>query len=1145
MKLQYEIAGVMVIVGFIVAMPLLTYHYLDAKESTINQKLKDIEKTALKTAHHMENHFIGQINICRSISSTPLIQDVLKESNRAYSSLSEAERQKRIETFNKKWIGTNDLTDPFVVQHIHNTTAVYLKSLQEISPGKYGEIFLTNRYGTTIATTGKLTTLSHSHKYWWKAAFNHGKGKIVLDDRGFDSSVKGAVLGVVVPIKKDGVIAGIIKFNINIKNSLTDIIEDYSDRQLKVLIARTKGLIVASPELEPLSDNLPKNIIRFLQFGGKQSMVAEISSELYFVATSPIELTVNSDPVSFAGTYQSPDHTKGNQGEGWHIVVLIGKHSVLKALSSSFELVRRLLIASIIGIILVAIIISRWITRPIRSLIWVARQLGQGNLEVEIETYKHNEIGMLSDSLRKMAADLKSTLVSKDQLKIKVEEVKKAEESLLDANQQLLATLQAIPDLVFEVNDQGRIFFCHADSEQALNVAPEKLIGQLIEDLLPPNAAESVMSALKKAKTTGKHRGVVYKLDMPQGEQWFGLSIASKGNHTDPECRFVLLISDISDRKSTEIALQNSERRFRTMTELLPSGVVEMDPDLNIIYINDWGLKMFGYTQQDLKNGLNAFDILHSENWEKAAKRLAIYQDGGYVPPVEYRMLTKNDSTIPVLFSAVPLIQENCINGYMASITDLTGVKEVEKVLKEKEENLRNIFENATNIFYSHTPEHVLTHISPQVEDILGYTQEEAMIKWTELASDNPINEIGFQHTRTALKTGKRQQIFNFELVKKNGERIWAEVREFPFVENGKTIAIMGSLTDISKRKLAEEKLTISEKRFALAMEATKDGLWDWDIATGKVYYSPGYSTMLGYSSEDFPPHINTWIELIHEEDKDRVLVANSDCIENKCNDFQVEFRMQAGDGSWIWVLLRGMAASRDNNRRATRLIGTQTSISDRKEKENLIKAALSEKETLLAEIHHRVKNNIQVIGSILELHANSTQQEEVKKELRVCKGRVYAISAVHETLYGSNNLSRIDLKSYLTKLVGGLVQIFSINEPRMQLKLEGENAELHIEIASPLGLVVNELVSNILKYAYPDNQKGEIKIVTSIEDDQIELTVQDDGIGMPENFNWRNSNTLGLKLVRTLVENQLNGSISMESINGTKFKTRFVNDRC
>jgi PAS domain S-box-containing protein/putative nucleotidyltransferase with HDIG domain len=134
----------------------------------------------------------------------------------------------------------------------------------------------------------------------------------------------------------------------------------------------------------------------------------------------------------------------------------------------------------------------------------------------------------------------------------------------------------------------------------------------------------------------------------------------------------------------------------------------------------------------------------------------------------------------------------------------------MEEELRESEGKLKNIVENSTNLFYSHTPEHVLTYLSPQVKDILGYKPDEAMVRWTELASDNPINEEGFKLTVKAIETGKPQPPYELELVHKNGKKVWVEVREAPVVVNGKTISIVGALTDITDRKQETSMTTVS-----------------------------------------------------------------------------------------------------------------------------------------------------------------------------------------------------------------------------------------------------------------------------------------------------------------------------------------------
>ncbi len=149
-------------------------------------------------------------------------------------------------------------------------------------------------------------------------------------------------------------------------------------------------------------------------------------------------------------------------------------------------------------------------------------------------------------------------------------------------------------------------------------------------------------------------------------------------------------------------------------------------------------------------------------------------------------------------------------------------------------------------------------------------------------------------------------------------------------------------------------------------------------------------------------------------------------------------------------------------------------------------------------------------------------------------------MSAVHETLHGSENLSEIDLNSYLSKVTASIFQTYSINPDKVTLNTDIEKIPISINQASPLGLIINELISNSLKYAFPDEKVGEITVSMKKQYDELELIVMDDGAGIPDKLDWKNSCTIGLKLVRTLVENQLDGSIGMDNKNGTKFTIKF-----
>ncbi len=215
--------------------------------------------------------------------------------------------------------------------------------------------------------------------------------------------------------------------------------------------------------------------------------------------------------------------------------------------------------------------------------------------------------------------------------------------------------------------------------------------------------------------------------------------------------------------------------------------------------------------------------------------------------------------------------------------------------------------------------------------------------------------------------------------------------------------------------------------------------------------------------------------------------------------------------------------------------------ITERKQTEEQIKASLKEKEILLQEIHHRVKNNMQVVTSLLRLQADKDEDPRIKEALRESQGRVYAMSAVHETLYGGENLSEIDLSSYLKKISGTLLQTYSVRSDQVRFHIDSEDIKLSIEKANPLGLVINELISNSLKHAFTNEKVGNIKIHAkrSSNKDMV-LTVSDDGKGIRDTMVWNHSNTLGLHLVRSLVETQLDGSIEMENKSGTIFTIVF-----
>ncbi len=418
MKIQYKLSLTMILLSLVLLIVIAGgFDYLN-HHSVFRQTLLSNEQIAQNVAHHVEFHLESSIDTSLTLSSSPIIHQALVKSNSEFDQIGDSKRQEKIAALNKKWLSTGNLLAPFIQRYLGNDVAQFFRHQHELLVGRYGEIFLTNRHGVLIASSGKLTTLFHGDKNWWQASYNNGKGRIFLDDRGFDTSVEGYVLGIVVPIYNGSEVIGILKCNINILGPLKHIVDEFAHMNHGIMkIVRTNGLILIAPDAPPFAKSVTENILPLL----KQKTSATLHENEKLVATTPLTLTLGSEKIGFGGTAKAPDHINGNTGEAWHVVIVQDEATVLVEAHK----IRKVIIIAvlIVGLFvtLTSLIWGRILTTPLTKLSQTAKKIGQGNLEIRVAEKGRDEISNLAHSLNDMADNLKKTMASRQDLLVEME----------------------------------------------------------------------------------------------------------------------------------------------------------------------------------------------------------------------------------------------------------------------------------------------------------------------------------------------------------------------------------------------------------------------------------------------------------------------------------------------------------------------------------------------------------------------------------------------------------------------------------------------------------------------------------------------------------------------------------------------------
>jgi len=437
-------------------------------------------------------------------------------------------------------------------------------------------------------------------------------------------------------------------------------------------------------------------------------------------------------------------------------------------------------------------------------------------------------------------------------------------------------------------------------------------------------------------------------------------------------------------------------------------------------------------------------------------------------------------------------------------------------------------------------------YVSPIFADLYGLHPEDlaesAAPLWAIIHPDD-LDQVRASVAASARTLTPWRDEFRWR--RHTGEEIWVEGHSMPVREPDGSILWHGFLQDITARKQAEEALQESAAIYRAIGESNDYGVWICAPDGRNTYASDSFLKLVGLTQEQCSNF--GWGEALHPDDAERTIAAWKECIRTG-GVWDIEHRFRGADGRYHAILARGVPVK---NARGEIVCwaGINLDISRLKQTEEALRRSLEQKETLLREVHHRVKNNLAAIIGLLELQRESITERPPTGQLLCCQlaelgNRIRSMALVHEKLYQSDNLNRIDFHEYLQTLVAHLRHAF---DPQGAIRIEvaAPGIFMDLDSAIPCGLIVSELVINALKYAFPSSQRQEastceISVTAASDGELYALTVADNGVGLPAGLDWATTRTLGLRLVRMLGQHQLGGQLELHGAHGTCFSLRF-----
>lgn len=725
-----------------------------------------------------------------------------------------------------------------------------------------------------------------------------------------------------------------------------------------------------------------------------------------------------------------------------------------------------------------------------------------------------------------------------------ITELKRIEEGLRDSESQLRNLFEHLPVAIAVSSMDGKLLAHNEAFVEVTKYTPAELKGINVRELYEnPDDRDQLIERLKQGDTRPAEIPLRQKGGASIIVNVTAAPLSFEGNDV-----VLSTVENITERRRAEAEIRVLNEQLVGVMDGIDALLYVCDMDTyEVLYINKYGRDIWG-------------DLVGKTCWKTIQKGMSepcdfctndrlIDENGRSTGPCVWQFQnTVNHRWYECRDQAIPWEDGRLVR--MEIATDITDRKRTEEALLAERERASNIIDGTNAGTWDWNVQTGELALNERWAEIIGYTLEELEPTDTQTWADS-VHPEDRATTNTDLKQyleGEEDYYdVEFRQLHKDGGCVWIHAcgKIVERTGEGKPLRMSGTHLDITNRKLAEVALRESESSLMALIEGVQAAIVVHD-SSGKITLSNQTARrLLAYLATDLDGRElsdPTWC--FFHEDGTKVPVGEypvSRILKTKEAIEGLLLGLREAHGSkMLWLLVNAMPVI-DEKGDLSRVIVSFMDITKRKQVEEQIAATLKEKEVLLREIHHRVKNNMQVIVSLLRMHSRRIKDTRLGEIFDECRDRVNAMGLIHEALYQSEDMARIDFKAYLKKLCRDLSRVHDAPGKGIALTVEQCSVVLNMDQGIAVGMVICELISNAFKYAFPSGEGGSVSINLSNRDEEIvELIVQDNGIGLPEGMDALNSPSLGLQLAVATVTDELGGSIEVERDDGTRFIIRF-----